>query len=158
MFCTDFSAFAYEILLVQHPKAFQTRGRERGRKREREKGPGFTSRCKWSPCSSNYSGSWSEQTHWERDSAPSATGTVSKSLLIALMNIGLAAKQEELISAVYAFIHTLPAAMIQVRATFGLLLIVWEVLQKNDYLTVVLLGRFVFQSEGRNYVIYKISK
>ena len=37
MFCTDFSAFAYEILLVQHPKAFQTRGRERGRKRERER-------------------------------------------------------------------------------------------------------------------------
>jgi hypothetical protein len=106
MLCVDFSGFAYEILLVQHPMALKPRGRERERKRdrerEREKGPGFTSRCKWSPCSSNYSGSWSEQTHWERDSAASATGTVSKSLLIALMNIGLASKQEELISAVYA--------------------------------------------------------
>lgn len=74
------------------------------------------------------------------------------------MNIGLVPKQEELITAAYACNHTLPAATLQVRANFGLLLNFWEDLQKNDYLTVVLLRRFVFQSEGRNYVTCKMSK
>ena len=63
------------------------------------------------------------------------------------MNIGLVPKQEELISAVYACNHTLPATMLQVRPNFGLLLIVWEVLQKNDYLTFVLLGRLSFSQK-----------
>ena len=103
-FCRRCSPWILVVLLLKSYLSsiqwLSKRGRERERERERKKGPRFTSRCKWSPCSSNYSGSWSEQTHWERDSAASATGTVSKSLLIALMNIGLVPKQEELISAV----------------------------------------------------------
>jgi hypothetical protein len=63
------------------------------------------------------------------------------------MNIGLVPKQEELISAVYACNHTLPAAMLQVRPNFIFILILWEVLQKNDYLAVALLGRLSFNQK-----------
>jgi hypothetical protein len=45
------------------------------------------------------------------------------------MNIGLAPQQEELVSAVWACNYTLPAAMLQVSANFGLLLIFREVLK-----------------------------
>jgi len=63
------------------------------------------------------------------------------------MNIGLALKQEELVSTVHACNHTLPAAVPQVRANFGLLLIVWQVIKINEYLTDVLLGRWSFSQK-----------
>jgi len=44
------------------------------------------------------------------------------------MNTGLVLKQEELVSVLNAGSHTLPAAVPQVRARFGLILIVCQVL------------------------------
>jgi len=48
--------------------------------------------------------------------------------------------------------------MLQVRLNFVLILILWEVLQKNDYLAVALLGRLSFSQKEYIMFTYKITK